>query len=104
MSAGKVYAVADDREIVVGGTTYVLKLTSVACPEQYDVTSNGDMSGYLRLRHGGFAAHYPDYGGRLVYESEPDGDGMFTDEERLRHLTAAVESLHSTRIGQTSHE
>ncbi len=76
-----------------------MKLTSIACPEQYDVTHNGDMSGYLRLRHGGFAAHYPDYGGHLVYWSEPSGDGMFEDEERLRHLTAAVTALHSARTG-----
>lgn len=100
MSSSKVYSVAEDREIVVNGTIYVLKLTSVACPEQYDVTYNGDMSGYLRLRHGGFTAHYPDYGDRLVYESEPHGDGDFNDEERLDYLTAAVAALHRARIGQ----
>lgn len=95
---------AEDREIVVDGSTYVLKLTSVACPEQYDVTYDGNMSGYLRLRHGWFTAQYPDVGDRLIYESELDGEGIFNDEERLDHLVKAVIALHRARIEQSSNE
>lgn len=70
-----------------------LVCTCPACPEQYDVF-DGDMQiGYLRLRHGYFRADYPDHRGETVYESNPKGDGIFDDDERLPELTAAVEAL-----------
>ena len=82
---------------------YGLLLTCTACPEQYDVTlddvadvASGGMRpeptvvGYLRLRHGHFRAEAPECGGETVYEAWPKGDGMFDDDERLRHLTSAI--------------
>lgn len=67
--------------------------TCWACPEQYDALLNGVMIGYLRLRHGRFYAAYPDVGGDIVYEAHPKGDGIFDDDEREEHLTAAVGKL-----------
>ena len=46
--------------------------------------------GYLRLRHGWFTADMPDSGGETIYEAQPNGDGIFTDEnERDRYLNEA---------------
>lgn len=69
---------------------YDLFMTCSACPEQYDVLKDGEQVGYLRLRHGRFTATYPDVRGNLVYDAHPMGDGIFEDQERLYHLTAAV--------------
>lgn len=71
-----------------------LVLTCPACPEQYDVfNAEGKQVGYLRLRHGYFRADYPDCGGETVYESQPKGDGIFDDNERMPELTKAVHAL-----------
>lgn len=73
---------------------YRLHLTCGACPEQYDVFRGSEQVGYLRLRHGGFRAEYPDCGGDTVYSSEAmDGDGQFTDSERKKFLTEAVSAI-----------
>lgn len=75
---------------------YRLILTCVACPEQYDVFKGarpGPIVGYLRLRHGWFYAAVPDASGETIYEAEPDGDGSFTDEERDRYLTEAIDAI-----------
>lgn len=67
---------------------YTLKLTCVACPEQYDMLdSEGNIVGYFRLRHGKFRVEYPDVGGVLVFEAKPKGDGLFKDYEREYYLT-----------------
>ena len=66
-----------------------LDLTCGACPEQYDALLGGEQVGYLRLRHGYFYASVPDVGGRVVYEAEPEGDGIFADHERDGYLHKA---------------
>lgn len=71
-----------------------LVCTSMACPEQYDVfDASGNKVGYLRLRHGTFRADYPDCGGETVYRSHPNGDGIFSDDERDIELGKAVEAI-----------
>lgn len=75
---------------------YKLVLTCPACPEQYDVFDNdGKKMGYLRLRHGWFRADAPVCGGDTVYESHPNGDGIFDDDEREPELTKAVEAIQA---------
>jgi hypothetical protein len=75
---------------------YQLRCTCPACPEQYDVlTADGNKIGYLRLRHGWFRADAPACGGETVYESNPNGDGMFDDDERVPELTKAVEAIQA---------
>jgi len=64
--------------------------TCYACPEQYEVTLDDEMIGYLRLRHGRFYAAYPDVGGKEVYEAYPKGDGNFNEDERVFHIHNAV--------------
>ena len=71
----------------------VLERTCFACPEQYDVYLDGKQIGYLRLRHGCFYATYPDVGGKIVYEDNPEGDGIFFDNERGFYLDRAIEEL-----------
>ena len=72
---------------VVGRIT--LECTCDACPEQYDAFLDGDQVGYLRLRHGYFYASVPDVGGTVVYEAEPNGDGIFENDERQFYLNQA---------------
>jgi hypothetical protein len=75
---------------------YKLVLTCPACPEQYDVlTADGSKIGYLRLRHGWFRADVPCAGGETIYESYPNGDGIFDDDERMPELTKAVEAIQA---------
>ena len=67
---------------------YTIKSTCGACPEQYDMLDSvGETVGYFRLRHGRFTVEFPDVGGKLVYSSNPDGDGMFNDYEREYYIT-----------------
>lgn len=72
-----------------------LAQTCSSCPEQYDVYLGDKQIGYIRLRHGYFAACYPVVGGSCVYSSsEFSGDGDFElDAERLTHLWRAVACL-----------
>jgi hypothetical protein len=72
-----------------------LEQTCYACPEQYDafLDATGERVGYLRLRHGSFTVNVPDPGGKLIYDADPEGDGIFEDHERERYLTAAVRAI-----------
>ena len=68
--------------------------TCTACPEQYDVfDDNGGQIGYLRLRHGHFTAQIDGPGGAVVYEANPQGDGIFEPDERDEYLTAALTEI-----------
>jgi len=73
---------------------YELQQTCSACPEQYNVSIDGNCIGYLRLRHGYFYAESPGPGGTRVFESQPRGDGSFEFDEREHHLTLAVHAIH----------
>lgn len=78
---------------------YDLVRTCFACPEQYEVyDKNNKRVGYLRLRHGEFTAEYPYCGGKTVYESYPDGDGIFEEYERMFELTKAIEAIHAQLV------
>lgn len=70
---------------------YTLEQTCAACPEQYDCfDKNHNLVGYLRLRHGYFYAKYPDVSGKLVYEANTKGDGIFEEGERDYYLNQAI--------------
>lgn len=85
---------------------YKLVCTCGACPEQYHVfDADGKQVGYLRLRHGFFSAEAPDCGDETVYESQPQGDGMFEDDERipeLRKAVAAIKKYHSKGLNNNA--
>lgn len=87
-----------EHDIVIEGSRLIC--TCGACPEQYDVFD--DLSrvqiGYLRLRHGYFRADYPACGGKTVYEADTEGDGVFDDDERMTHLTAANRALRKAHV------
>ena len=68
--------------------------TCHACPEQYDAFVDGEQVGYLRLRHGEFTVEYPDVNGKLIYEAQPEGDGMFSGNEREYFLNKAKEEIN----------
>lgn len=80
---------------------YKLVLTCFACPEQYDVFDDeGKQVGYLRLRHGHFTVSCPDYGGEVVYDIHPMGDGIFRPAERMLYLREAVTRIQNWIIDQ----
>lgn len=65
------------------------------CPEQYDAfNEDGNLVGYLRLRHGKFTVECPDVGGELVLFGSPIGDGVFDDDERTEWLNKAIAAIH----------
>jgi hypothetical protein len=70
-----------------------LVMTSMACPEQYDAyDGTGAKIGYFRLRHGGFRVeHLPT--DRIVYSTNPKGDGLFEPEEREHYLKQGIREL-----------
>ncbi len=67
-----------------------LHLTCVACPEQYNIFKGGKQVAYYRLRNGAFRVDYPECGGETIYEGEPNGDGIFDNDERLNYMTTAM--------------
>lgn len=73
-----------------------LKMTSIACPEQYDVIWGMEQVGYMRLRHGYFTVHVPDPSGDIVYSAEPEGDGIFYEDERIYYMTKAAEAIYKS--------
>ena len=77
-----------EKPVMIHG--YRLELTCGACPEQYDVYAGDEMVAYFRLRHGTFRVDVPDCGGETIYEANPNGDGVFETEERVKYLTEAV--------------
>ena len=77
-----------------------LSMTCGACPEQYEAYHDDKKVAYLRLRHGYFYASVPDVGGDHVYDAEPNGDGIFDDEERDKYLGEAKAAIaaHYSRL------
>lgn len=73
--------------------SYELVRTCYMMPEQYDVLKDGKQVGYLRLRHGEFYASCPDCCDNIVYEAEPNGDGIFDDDERDHYLAEAIAAV-----------
>jgi hypothetical protein len=76
-----------------------LTQTCWGCPEQYDAYLDGEIIGYLRLRHGSFTVSYPWSGGDVVYRAAPRGDGLFEEDERDAYLTRAKEALARRHLG-----
>lgn len=78
---------------------YRLVLTCFACPEQYDVHDDeGAQVAYIRLRHGTCSVQCPDVGGEIVYTAKSKGDGVFYNDERMKHLYAAVLAVQEWQI------
>jgi hypothetical protein len=79
------------------GTDISLQRTCYACPEQYDaIDEAGEVVGYLRLRHGYFTVQMGGPDGPEVYSAQPEGDGIFTDEERQGYLDAATGAIRAS--------
>lgn len=76
-----------------------LELTCDACPEQYDAFYEGELVGYLRLRHGHFRAEYKD---DVVYNAYPLGDGIFEPEEREKYLKKAKKAIYKALLKDKS--
>lgn len=74
----------------------ILKLSSPAAPEAYDVFKDGLQIGYLRLRWGKFKAYTPHYSDIVVYEAlldptESQG-GFNSEDETILHLTKGTKA------------
>lgn len=78
---------------------YRIVRTCYACPEQYDVFNKlNKLSGYLRLRHGIFTVQYPDVYGKVIFEANPHGDGIFEEYERDHFLSKAILAIKKEEI------
>ena len=64
--------------------------TCGACPEQYDVYIDGELLGFMNLRHGVFRAEYR---GTIVFTCQPEGDGIFECHERVKWLNKACREI-----------
>ena len=73
-----------------------LHQTCSACPEQYDMYVDGENIGYFRTRHGYFMVEYL---GRVVFESDVEGDGGFTAEERGFFLEEGIHAVLEAHSG-----
>ena len=71
--------------------------TCPAVPEQYDVMDGDEKIGYLRLRHGYFAAYLDVTDDVPVYEAEPMGDGIFFPDEREFFIGEALAAIVRAR-------
>lgn len=75
--------------------------TCDAFPEQYDVMNrDGELVGYVRLRHGVIECKYPDVDGEYIYYKgvEDAFAGFFEDDdERMYHLKAIAEEIYKHR-------
>lgn len=90
---------SDLRARTLGGATF--RLTSCACPEQYDVDlGEAENRGYVRLRHGELRADYLPDGdfdrAVTVFEHDIDDDApcFESNEERDQYLTQIAEALY----------
>ncbi len=70
-----------------------IRCTCSACPEQYDVTLDLVQVGYIRLRHGHLTVNFPNVTGEVIYESFPDGDGIFEPNERLKYMAIIMREI-----------
>ena len=75
-------------------------ITSTSAPEQYELTRNGDASGYVRVRWGEMSVTYPDAGDEILYEGPVSGFGGFEEHERKAKLLFALD-LIATRMLST---
>lgn len=65
-----------------------------ACPEQYDVFDQKESRvGYIRLRHGKLRAEYLD---KIVYAAQPNGDGIFDEDERDFYLKKCIDAIDAS--------
>jgi hypothetical protein len=80
-------------EILYARYGLTIKLTCGACPEQYEVFKDGVQVAYYRLRHGEFTVNFPDVMGEEIFSAEPNGDGTFDENERLKYLTKALRAV-----------
>jgi len=72
-----------------------LEQTCGACPEQYDAFFEGKEVGYLRLRHGYFRVEHD---GKIVYDTNTIGDGIFDCDEREKHLKKAKKAIYKSMM------
>ncbi len=75
--------------------------TCGACPEQYDVYIDDELLGYMRLRHGTFRAEYK---GEVVFRCNPNGDGIFQENERTKWLNAACSAILAAHVASETEE
>lgn len=71
--------------------------TCYACPEQYDVYTEGkEQIGYVKLRYGTLKAIYPDFGGEKVFEYIFEGDdlkGFFDNDDERNEMLGIIATI-----------
>ena len=74
---------------------FILIMTSLACPEQYDVFLDEKQVGYLRMRHRHFYCDFEECGGKRLLDAYLAGDwGRFqTERQRDMMLRQALTAI-----------
>ena len=97
---------SEQSPVTLGGAAF--RLTSIACPEQYDVDLDEARNrGYVRLRHGELTADYlpdGDFDRRVqVFERYlgEDAPCFESNEERAEYLTQIAEKLYARHRAHT---
>ena len=72
---------------------FKLEMTCFACPEQYDVYLDNKQVGYLRLMHRHFRCDYLECGGKRLFDTYTEGDGIFKEEERDPMIREALSAI-----------
>ena len=91
--------VGDKLKPIIEINGFKLVKTCNSFPEQYDVfNADNKQVAYFRLRGGHFSATVPDVGGEVVYKAEPNGNGEFDDDERMKYLTEAIQAIENKEV------
>ncbi len=77
----------------------VMVLASPSVPEQWEITRNGQPSGYIRARHGHMSVDYPEAGEEELADIAIDGFGGLTDHEREPRLLFAIGLIAARLLG-----
>lgn len=91
--------IQSDKHVIDG---IELRLTCMACPEQYNAYEGDRQVGYLRYRWGSFTVRVPDSSGSVVLDDEVGGylDGMFSAEDRAECLPKAVAAIRAAMVSE----
>lgn len=84
---------------IINGLTFIL--TSVGCPEQYEIFKDENQVGYVRIRSGWFRIDYPKHkyekGSKTIFEKQVSVNmlkGQFNRSERAYYLKLTADLIN----------
>ncbi len=73
----------------------MLKLTkiSISHPEEYEVSLQGNVIGFIRLNYNCLRVDYMNYGGEVLFDDATKGDGEFDESEKDNYIDMSKKVL-----------